>query len=490
MPHVHVTSFFRALAVLSCLVAGGVAHAAGLTLTMSPVPPVYTGTQYTFGLGFEKTDRNDGIVHDGPFTLRIRIPAGMTLRGATGGNWTCPPPPAGAITMSCTYPTALTFWNPASSFLSVHGDTPIDMPLGPVDLEATIESAQVPLPGNVICTGSPSTTGCAIVATPVTASSLRITDWGASSGWVANTPVAVWNGPPYEAGTDETIVIGLRNIGFSSSNTPITLRVMLPDGVSFRSTGSSIPTFTCSAAGQLVTCTTPHMYDTQNGYVVIGTRVSHGVAVPGPLFFHAAVGNNVVAPPSDCVANPHQDRCGRLQMPTRAPRTPFLRFETPAITHSPAIFTLGQDQGPIVASFRNVGDGLAGATSVLFKLPPGFIYTHLFSAIPSMACSASGSIANGQVLTCTGPGLPSGTSGYVSFGVHPDAGTEAPGPVVLLGAVDTSSPASTQTLASCANDPTRVQCAWHEIPTFRPCALQYGTDGVYCDAFETVMPQR
>lgn len=485
-----VLQVVRVMTMLVCLAGAGAVHAAGLTMTMWPTPPINTGTQYGFGISFEKTDRNDGIVHAAPFTLRIRIPAGMTLRPAFIGNgWTCPAPPAGATIMACTYNTTLTFASPGSASLGINADVPISMPLGPVALNATIESAQVPLPGNVICTTSPSTSGCVEVTTNVVASSLQVTDWGANSGWVANAPVAAWTGPPYEAGTDSAIQVSLRNLGFSQSNTPVTVRISLPIGVSYRSLVSSIPGFACSAAGQLVTCTTPYMADTQNGYVSIGTRIGYGVAVPGPIYFHAAVGNNVLAPPTDCVANPNQIRCGRLEMPTRAPRMPFLRFATPAVAHTPAIFKLGQDNGPIVASFQNVGDGTASATSALFKLPPGFSYTTLFSSIPALACSASGSVASGQLLTCTGPGLPSGSSGYVSFGVHLDASTEAPGPVVLLGAIDTSSPASANQLASCANDPSQVNCVWHEIPTVRPCALQYGTEGIYCDGFEVVPSQ-
>jgi hypothetical protein len=83
--------------------------------------------------------------------------------------------------------------------------------------------------------------------------------------------------------------------------------------------------------------------------------------------------------------------------------------------------------------------------------------------------------------------MAAGSTGYVSFGVHLDPVlTESPGPVPLVGAIDTSSPANTTLLASCVNDPNQPNCFWHEVPTYAPCALQYGTDGIYCDAFENL----
>jgi hypothetical protein len=171
-------------------------------------------------------------------------------------------------------------------------------------------------------------------------------------------------------------------------------------------------------------------------------------------------------------------------MPTRAPRAAHLVFDEPAVEHSPAVVELGSKDGYLQLRFRNAGDGLAQATSLFVQLPPGLHYTQTYASLPAMACSMAGETPDGELLACTGAGLPEGFSGFISFGVRADETTEWPGPVVLLGAIDASSPPSDAALDVCAIDPQPGHCAWHEIPTFAPCALQYGADGVYCDGFE------
>lgn len=139
-----------------------------------------------------------------------------------------------------------------------------------------------------------------------------------------------------------------------------------------------------------------------------------------------------------------------------------------------------------------LGDGVAANTAVQIKLPRGFAYTQTYSAIPALTCTTSGSLANGQLLTCQGASMAAGSTGYVSFGVYLDpALTESPGPVPLVDAIDSSNPANTTLLAACASDPNQINCFWHEIQTCAPCALQYGMDGIFCDAFEELgVPNR
>jgi hypothetical protein len=475
--------------VLLAFLAGisSMAQAGGLRLELWPTPPVFTGTDYYFGVSISKEVAGDGVNQNGPFTFHAYFPEGMTFTGGSGGGWTCATPPPGARELICTATGTLTGSNPNLSFLSVNGKTSLAMPLGTTEISATLSSAQVPLPPILICAPSPSTSGCASAAPQVVESKIEILGWGAGN----TNPVETW-WQTIEAGLNQAIIpVYMVNTGFGSTNTPATLKVKFPPGVTYSGFTSGIPAWTCSAAmepdGQLLTCTVPYMTNGQIGFASIRADFAPDIAVPGPVYFHAAIGNDQVAPPTTCVADPYQRGCGRLAVNTRPPSAAYLRFNDPDVQHSPAYFTLGQDNGPVVVNFRNIGDGVAANTAVQIKLPPGFAYTQTYSAIPSLTCTTSGTLASGQLLTCQGAAMAPGSNGYVSFGVNLDPVlTESPGPVPLVGAIDTSSPANTTLLASCASDPNQINCFWHEIPTYAPCALQYGADGIYCDAFEDI----
>ncbi|MEO7936769.1 MAG: hypothetical protein ABIR27_10975 [Dokdonella sp.] len=466
-------------------------HAGPLRLDVQ-MPTAYNGTEFTFGVQVRKENVGDGIVYSGLFTAHSSLPQGMRFIGANGGGWSCTVSGPDSRELTCTKTTTLTDTNYNMSYLSITAYTDFTMPLERVEITTTISSAQAPLPPVLICAPAPSTSGCATVDPIVQESKIEIIGWGAGNAF------PVWDCEcTIEAGSLSNIIpIYMRNTGFGPSNTPAILKVKFPLGITYSGFTSGIPAWSCSAAmeadGQLLTCTVPYMGSGQVGFASIRTDFAPDIGVPGPYYVHAAIGNDVVAPPATCAANPAQRGCGRLALNTRPPSAAYLRFNTPDVQHSPTYFTIGQDNGPIVVNFRNIGDGVAANTAVQIKLPRGFAYTQTYSAIPSLTCSTSGSLANGQLLTCQGAAMAPGSVGYVSFGVHLDPVlTERPGPVVMLGAIDTSSPANTTLLAACASDPAQINCFWHEIPTYAPCALQYGTDGIFCDAFEPLdLPNR
>jgi hypothetical protein len=481
----HATSIqlflFIVLASMSSL-----ADAGPLRLDVQ-MPTTYTGTEFSFLVQVRKENVGDGIVYTGPFTVHSYLPQGMSFISGGVGGWSCSVAGTDSRELICSANATLTDVNYNMSVLSVLARTDIDMPLAPAEISTTLSSAQVPLPPTLICAPSPSTSGCATVTPTVQESKIEIFGWGSGNA----NPVETW-GQTIEAGSLQNIIpVYMLNTGFSSSNTPVTLKVKFPLGVTYSGFTSGIPAWACSAAmevdGQLLTCTVPYMASGQLGFASIRTDFAPDVAVPGPLYFHAAIGNDQIAPPTTCVANPVQRGCGRLAVNTRPPSAAFLRFDDPDVQHSPAYFTLGQDNGPIVVNFHNIGDGFATNTAVQIKLPPGFAYTQTYSAIPALTCTSSGTLAAGPLLTCEGAGMAAGSSGFVSFGVNLDPVlTESPGPVPLVGAIDSSNPANTTLLASCASDPNQINCFWHEIPTYAPCALQYGVDGIYCDAFEDI----
>ena len=449
------------------------------------MPTTYTGTEFSYLVQVRKENVGDGMAYTGPFTVHSYLPPGMSFVSAS--LWDCTIVGADAREVICTKSGTLTDTNYNLNVLSIIARTDIDMPLAPAEISTTLSSDQVPLPPTLICAPSPSTSGCATVSPTVQESKIEILGWGSGN----SNPVDTWS-QVIEAGTLQNIIpVYMVNTGFGPSNSPAIVKVKFPPGITYSGFASGIPSWACSAAmqtdGQLLTCTVPYMVSGQVGFVSIRTDFAPDIAVPGPLYIHAAIGNDQVPPPTTCVADPFQRGCGRLAVNTRPPSAAYLRFNDPDVQHSPTYFTLGQDNGPIVVNFRNIGDGLAANTAVQIKLPPGFAYTQTYSAIPALTCTSSGSLAAGPLLTCEGAAMPPGSSGYVSFGVNLDPSlTESPGPVPLVGAIDTSNPANTTLLASCASDPNQINCFWHEIPTYAPCALQYGADGIYCDAFEDI----
>ena len=466
--------------LLAC--ASSLANAGPLRLDVQ-MPETYTGTQFDYIVQVRKQNVGDGMVYTGPFTVHSYLPPGMSF--VSGNLWDCTITGADSRELICTKTGTLSDVNYNLGVLSIRARTNIDMPLAPAEISTTLSSAQVPLPPTLICAPSPSTSGCATVTPTVQESKIEIFGWGAGHA------IPVWTWPTeIEAGTLQNIIpVYMVNTGFGLTNTPAILKVKFPLGVTYSGFTSGIPSWSCSAAmevdGQLLTCTVPYMASGQLGFASIRTNFAPDVAVPGPLYIHAAIGNDQIPPPTTCMANPHQRGCGRLAVTTRPPSEAYLRFNDPDVQHSPAYFTIGEDNGPVVVNFRNIGDGLAANTAVQIKLPRGFAYTQTYSAIPALACTTSGTLNNGQLLTCQGGSMAPGAIGYVSFGVNLDPTlTESPGPLVMVGAIDTSSPPNTTLLASCASDPNQINCFWHEIPTYRPCALQYGVDGIFCDAFE------
>ncbi|HSX62329.1 MAG TPA: hypothetical protein VLF18_19265 [Tahibacter sp.] len=465
-------------------VAAAPAFAAGLRLNLWPVPPIYTGTTYQIGVDVQKEDRNDGIVHQGPFTFRTVLPAGVRYVGFNGGLWSCVAQPD-QRDVSCTYSGTLDFWNPNSMSLGINAMVDYGIAPGSVTVSGTVSSAQVPLPPTPTCVAPPSTTGCASVATAFVTSKLQFTGWGVSGGQVTSGPVATWIGQPLEAGQPNMFVFEFLNTGFGQVNTPVTLDVWLPPGVSYDGALSGIPVWTCSnqASPGHVRCTTPYLYDSLSGFLSMRIQVAPTIAVPGPLFVHAAVGNNLQAPPGDCVANPTQLGCGRLQFHTRVPRVATLVASS--MTHSPPVATLGTEFGPLVLEYRNIGEANAGATNLYLQLPPHIEYRGVLSSLPAATCTTQGTLAAGQIVVCqtSGLGAPPFNQGSLSLRLYGSALAASPGPLPVVAAVDLGAAPNTATLASCVANPAQSFCATDALTTYFPCALQWA-DGIFCDGIE------
>lgn len=463
----------------------GSVEAAGLRLSLWPTPPIYTGTSYNIGVLFEKEDRNDGIVHAPPFTFRTTLPVGVQYSGFNGGQWSCSAAP-NLRDVTCSYSAELNFWGPSSSSLGISATTAAAMTTGPLTLSGTVASAQVPLPPTPNCQPSPSTTGCASSATSVVQSQVRITGWGVSGGTVTTGQVAVWTGQPFEAGTSNHIlVLDTHNIGYGQVNTPVTIDYWLPAGFSYSGTVSGIPGYTCTALTPAthVRCTTPYFYDGLSGFISLRVDVAADVAVPGPLFVHAAISNNVQAQPPNCVADPAQLGCARLQLHTRTPRVAVLVGD--GMTHGPATVTLGKP-ATLQLNYRNIGEAIAGSSQIYLRLPPYIEYLGQISASPAAACSAQGSLAAGQVVTCSSSGLGAAPFGQGSLNLNLFAHAQAasPGPLPVLAAVELAATPNAALLNSCAANPNQSFCISDSMATYFPCALQFGAEGIFCDGLQ------
>src|SRR5690606_19366549 len=126
--------------------------------------------------------------------------------------------------------------------------------------------------------------------------------------------------------------IYMQNTGFGS--TPSILKVKFPEGVTYSGVTTGIPAWSCSATmeidGELLTCSAT-MSQGQTGFASIRADFAPDVAVPGPLYIHASIGNTLAPPPTNCVANPVQSGCGRLAVNTRPPSAAYLRFNDPDV---------------------------------------------------------------------------------------------------------------------------------------------------------------
>lgn len=458
------------------------AAAAGLRLHMWPTPPIYTGTSYSLGVLFEKEDRNDGIDHQAPFTYRITLPAGMRYQSSNGSAWVCNAEP-NLRDVTCIYSTSLNFWNPSSSSLSINATTDYGLTPAPVTLTGTIASAQVPLPPTPNCMPQPSLTGCATANTSIVTSKVQITGWSPSNSPVTTGQVAVWTGAAFEPGVQQILVIETNNIGFGQVNTPVTIDVWLPAGIRYDNQVGGLLVWNCqmqSTPGHL-RCTTAYMFDGLNAFMTLRVTAENNVAIPGPLYVHAAIGNNVQPMPTTCVADPTQFACARLQIPTRPPRVATL--VTDGVSHSPAVFNLGE-QGTLLIGYRNIGEASAGTSNVYVQLPPHFEYLGMLGALPAASCTAQGALATGQVLTCQSQGLPPSSQGFMNLRLFGHAQAASPGPLPVRVAVDLTTPANpTPLLQSCATNPAQSFCAADAIPTYFRCALQWA-DGIFCDGIE------
>lgn len=300
-------------------------------------PATYTLTVSNVGLG----------PTTGPITVVDNLPAGLTFVSATGPGWSCA---ASAQTVTCTHPGPLAPNASLSVSLTV---LPTAAAVPSVVNTATVSTPGDPNPGN----DGTSTT------TPV----------GGTIDLVLNK-----QGPDtVTAGAAATYRLSVRNLGTVPTSGPITITDSLPAGLTYlNGTGGG---FTCSAAGQLVTCTrTQPLQPGASASVDIDVTVGAGV---GATVRNAAC---VTTPQDTNAAN----NCGEKQSTTTG------AVDLVASKSASTALEVGQP-ATFTVTVRNVGTIAARPPlTVVDTLPPGLTFASATGA--GWTCSAAGS-----VVTCT-----------------------------------------------------------------------------------------
>ena len=193
----------------------------GVTVTASP-DPVTAGGTITYTVGVTDGGPSDG----GTITVTDTLPPGSTFIMASGTGWTCTQ--VGQV-VTCTAPS------------SGPGAQP------PITITAT-----APVEGGS-ATDTVTVTSTVTDPNPANNTASTTTTIDASS----DLAIAVTAAPsPVSVGAALTYTVAVTNLGPSTSST-VTVTDTLPAGDTFVSASGT--GWTCSAVGQVVTCTTPSL---------------------------------------------------------------------------------------------------------------------------------------------------------------------------------------------------------------------------------------
>lgn len=336
----------------------------------------------------------------GPITITDAVPAGLTVTGASGPGWNCTI--AGQL-VTCTHPGPLA--PGATSTVTIH----------------VIPTA----------TAVPSVTNTATVTTPGDANPAN-NDGSATTGVSGVIDLALDKQGPdsLTVGANASWSLVVRNVGNLPTSGTITITDTLPGGLTFVS--ATGPGFTCSAAGQVVTCTraTPPLGAGQS--VTIDLVTSVGSNVTGALRNVACV----KTPGDGNSANDCDTHTG----------TPAGTVDLVAFKDIAGALTVGQ-QATFTLAVRNLGAAPAQAPiTITDTLPAGLTFVSATGA--GWQC-----VAIGNIVTCTrGTALAAGQTASVSLVVNVGAAAapRVTNCAVVAGVNETGSKANNR---SCVDPP-------------------------------------
>ena len=361
---------------------------------------------------FLLTVSNIGGPTTGAITVTDPLPPGLTFVSGTGVSWTC-----GAVgqLVTCTHPgplapgasttITLVVYVGAAAYPTITNSATVSTPGDSNPVNDTDYAPTTIRPGSE---GTPLPTAGVPTATPIPQPpDLRLTKSGSGL---------------FRVGELGTYLLTVSNIGGPTTGA-ITVTDPLPAGLTFVSgTGTS---WTCGAAGQLVTCT--HPGPLAPGASTVITLVVYVGGAAYPTVTNSATvntagdsnaGNNTAFAPTTIRSGTEgtaPPTATGVAMPTptaTATRTPVVVAPDLRLTKSHSgSFKVGQTAS-YVLTVANIGGPTTGAITVTDPLPAGLAF--VTAGGTSWTCSAAG-----QLITCTHPGpLAPGASTSITLVVY------------------------------------------------------------------------
>lgn len=272
-----------------------------------------------------------------------------------------------------------------------------------------------------------------------------------------------------------SLSFGFQLLTSESASPPFTLRVALPEHVTYR--GFNGGSWTCTGSGRQVTCTYPvglDMWNWQSSGLGIYIDVDGDLPVPGsspvrmtlesaqvpltnPLVCEDVPSWNMATSDSGCVER------------TVAHRQSRLVFVPAAWQHNAPVFEAGTT-GSIQAAWESIGFGISnGTVTSRFLLPPGITYAS-HGGITQWTCNAATPDAQGQLVTCTTPAWFDGmNASQANIVLHVNIGLNVaiPGPLPIYATISNAAqPPPDFSLCDDASPP--IGCGYYTIPTRAP----------------------
>ena len=397
-----------------------------LTITKVANGSFTTGTTASYALGV--TNLSTGPT-SGAITVTDTLPTGLTFVSGTGASWACA---AAGQVVTCTNPGPITSGGSSTITLTVA--------IGAAASPSVTNRAWVTSPGDVN-TGNNSAATTTPVAVPT------IPDLA-----IVKTATSV-----FIAGASATYSIDISNVGTAATTGALTVTDTLPAGLTFTSAAGG--GWTCAAAGQVLTCT-------NGGPFAVGASSSIALTVGVTAAAAPSVTNRAhVATAGD--TNAANDVDSEVT-PVTIPGTPDL-----AITKAHAGSFVAGQPGTWTIGVSNVGSAATtGALTVTDTLPTGVTFTS--GGGSGWTCSAAG-----PVVTCTNPG-PLTAGGSSSFPLTATIGAAAfPG---ITNRAHVATPGDTDPSNDAASDPTTVV----SIPDLAITKVANGAFGVGSNASYTL----
>ena len=350
-------------------------------------------------------------VSAGPFTVTDTLPSTSTFVSAAGAGWTCVPVAPGAVgaSLACTQSSDLAVGATTGALVVTVGipATQTASVVNTVDISST--TTPDPNPANDTAT---------VTDTPQISADLQIQKQHVGT---------------FVAGSTGQYLFTVANHGPSDAANA-TITDTLPTGLTYVS-ATSVFGWTCSAAGQVATCTHPTSLAT-GSITTVTLTVQIASTVSGPIVNTATVSSTT--PDPDLSNNTDSDNSSiNLQADLAITKS----HAGAAVAGEPFTYTLHvSNNGP---------SDVPGTVTVTDPMPAGMIYQSATGT--GWTCSASG-----QLVTCTTPGpLAASTSApdiALTVLVAPNAG-----PATIVNSVNVQSGIADPDLSNNhADDPTQV----------------------------------